>query len=225
MISLKKRAVVLRRNGWSYKIIAKRLGVSKSSLSLWLRDVPYEPNRAVIERIRLGPARAAASKGRRRLTQILALRAQGQRDLGRLSRRDLLLLGLGLYLGEGSKVDESVRIVNADPLVIRIAMRWLRQSCGVPERNFVVTAHIYPDLSSVTSVRYWSRVTGVPPRQFEPVQIDRRLNKSAKKRRRLPYGTAHIKVYSRGNPRFGVALHRRIMGWLHAVQEPVAGVV
>lgn len=216
---------MLRRNGWSYNVIAKRLRVAKSTLSHWLREVPYEPNQAIIKRIRLGPARAAASKGRRRLAQILSLQAQGRRDLGRLSDRDLLLLGLGLYLGEGSKVDESVRIVNADPLVARIAMQWLRRCCGVPERNFVVTAHIYPDISGAASVRYWSRVTRVPPRQFEPVQVDRRLNKSAKKRRRLPYGTAHIKVYSRGNPRFGVALHRRIMGWLHAVQEPVAGVV
>lgn len=224
-IGLRKRAVGLRRRGWSYNVISARLGVGKSTLSQWLREIPYQPNKQVIARIRLGPARAAASKGRRRSQQILLLRAQGQKELGRLSERDLLLLGLGLYLGEGSKVYESVRLVNSDPLVVRIAMRWLRQSCGVPERNFVVTVHTYPDISSNAAIRYWSRTTGVPQRQFEPVQVDRRLNKSAKKRRQLPYGTAHMKVYSRGDPRFGVALHRRIMGWLHATQEQFAGVV
>lgn len=225
MLSLKKRAATLRRNGWSYNLIAARLGVAKSTLSHWLRDIPYEPNQAVIDRIRLGPARAAATKGRRRLAQISALKVQGRRELGRLSRRDLLLFGLGLYLGEGSKAQESARIVNADPLVIQIAMQWLRRCCGVPDRHFSMVVHIYPDLSGPASVRYWSRLTGVPPRQFEPVQVDRRLNKSAKKRRRLPYGTAHIKVRSRGNPRFGVALHRRIMGWLDAVERQLAGVV
>ena len=223
--SLKDRAIDLRRRGWSYNIIAGRLGVAKSTLSHWLREVPYEPNTTVIERIRLGPARAAASKERRRSQQILLLRTQARKELGKLSARDLWLLGLGLYLGEGSKVYESVRIVNADAVVVRIAMQWLRRSCGVPERNFVITVHTYPDLSTDASIRYWSRVTGVRRRQFEPVQVDRRLDKSAKKRRRLPYGTAHIKVYSRGDPRFGVALHRRIMGWLDAVRGQLAGVV
>jgi transcriptional regulator with XRE-family HTH domain len=225
MKSLKDRAVDLRRRGWSYNVISARLGVGKSTLSQWLRGIPYEPNKTIIERIRLGPARAAASKERRRSEQILLLKRRGRQELGRLSSRDLLLFGLGLYLGEGSKVYESVRIVNADPLVVKIAMRWLRRSCGVPERNFVITVHTYPDLSAGASIRYWSRVTGVPQRQFEPVQVDRRLNKSARKRRRLPYGTAHIKVYSRGDSRFGVALHRRIMGWLDAVQGQFAGVV
>ncbi|MBI3463605.1 MAG: helix-turn-helix domain-containing protein, partial [Planctomycetes bacterium] len=101
MRSLKWRAVDLRRRGWSYNIIAARLGVSKSTLSHWLREVPYEPNKTMIERIRLGPARAAASKERRRSQQILLFRAQGRKELGKLSARDLRLLGLGVYLGEG----------------------------------------------------------------------------------------------------------------------------
>ena len=225
MKSLKDRAIALRRNGWSYNVISARLGVGKSTLSHWLRGIPYEPNKTIIERIRLGSARAAASKERRRSQQITLLKTQGRRELGHLSNRDLLLLGLGLYMGEGTKLYEDVRIVNSDPQVIRTAMAWLRRSCGVPNRNFVVVVHVYPDTSPAASVKYWSRITGVPKRQFEGVQVDRRLNKSVKKRRRLPYGTAHVKVYSRGDSRFGVALHRRIMGWLDAAQEQFAGVV
>ena len=224
MRSLKWRAVDLRRRGWSYKIISSRLGVAKSTLSHWLREVPYQPNQTIIERIRLGPAHAAVTKQRRRAKQIELLRAEGCREIGRLSARDLLFFGLGLYLGEGTKLYEEVRLINADPRAIKVAMRWLRKACRVPEKNFVV--HAYPDTSPAAAVRYWAKLTGVPPGQFERVQIDRRLNKSAKKHRRLPYGTAHIRVCSRGNPRFGVALHRRIMGWMDAAfRELGAGVV
>ena len=225
MRSLKGRAANLRRRGWSYNVIARRLGVGKSTLSHWLRDIPYQPNQAVIERVRLGPARSAVTKQRRRLEEINYFRSEGRREIGRLSDRDLLLLGLGLYMGEGSKLYEDVRIVNSDPQVLRVAMEWLRRSCGVPNQNFSVAVHLYPDSSPEASVRYWSRVTGVPQRQFEGVQIDRRLDKSARKRRQLPYGTAHVKVYSRGDHRFGVALHRRIMGWIEAVYGKLAGVV
>jgi len=36
----KQRARELRRQGWSYNDILKEVGVSKSTLSLWLRDIP-----------------------------------------------------------------------------------------------------------------------------------------------------------------------------------------
>lgn len=219
MRSLRDRAVELRRRGWSYNVIAKRLGVGKSTLSHWLREIPYEPNKTVIERIRLGPARSAANKARRKLEHIRSLRAEGRRQIGEISDRDLLLLGLGLYMGEGTKLYEDVRIVNSDPQVIRVAMEWFRRSCGVPNQNFAVVVHVYPDSSPTASVRYWARVIGVPQGQFEKVQVDRRLNKSRRKRRQLPYGTAHVRVYGRGDSRFGVALHRRIMGWIEAAYE------
>ena len=173
----------------------------------------------MIERIRLGPARAAAHRQQRRLDEINYFKNEGRRQIGKLSDRDLLLLGLGLYMGEGSKLYEDTRIVNSDPQLIRIAMEWLRRSCGVPDRNFAAVVHIYPDSSPKASVKYWSQVTGISPRQFERAQVDHRVNKSSKKRRRLPYGTVHVKVYSRGNQRFGVALHRRIMGWIEATYE------
>ena len=225
MRSLRWRAVDLRKRGWSYNIIAARLGVNKSTLSHWLRTVPYEPNEAVIRRIRRGPAVAAASKQRKRLEQIRTLQHQARRELQRVSRRDLLMLGLALYMGEGSRLYENIRFINSDQRFVRIAMQWFRKVWGVPERNFAIRVHLYPDSSHRASIAYWSRVTGVPRGQFEGVSVDRRLGKSPLKQRRLPYGTAHVKVRSRGDPRFGVELHRRICAWIDAVGECFAGVV
>lgn len=221
MRSLRSRAVLLRQRGWSYNVIAQRLGVGKSTLSHWLRTIPYTPNRAVIRRIRLGPARAAESKQRVKLQQIDTLRVQGRKELGILSKRDLWLLGLGLYAGEGTKLYEDVRLINSDPHIIRLAMRWFRKTCGVPDQNFSAVIHLYPDTSQQAALNYWSGITRIPRRQFEKIQVDRRQDKSPRKRRQLPYGTLHIKVYSRGDRRFGVALHRRIMGWIEAAYEDV----
>ena len=217
--SLKDRAVNLRRRGWSYNIISKRLGVGKGTLSDWLRTIPYTPNRAVVARIRAGPAKAAVLKQQIKLRQILSLRAQGQREISRISDRDLLFLGLGLYMGEGSKLYETVRLINSDPQIVRVAMRWFRHTCKVPNRHFAIRVHLYPDTAPAAALAYWSKVTGLSRRQFERVQVDHRTDKSGKKRRRLPYGTAHIKIYSRGDAQFGVAFHRRIMGWIEAVYE------
>ena len=219
MRSLKDRAVELRRRGWSYNVIADRLGVSKSALSDWLRKVPYTPNQAVIARIRAGPAKSAESKQRIRLQEITDLQVQAGREIGQLSRRDLWFLGLGLYLGEGSKLYEMVRVINSDPQIIKLSMRWFREVCGVPTANFSIAVHLYPDTPIKQAVQFWSRVTGVPQEQFERAQIDRREGKSARKQRFLPYGTAHIKIRSLGNRQLGVTLHRRIMGWIDSLHE------
>ena len=200
MRSLKQRAVDLRERGWSYNIIAARLGVGKSTLSQWLRTVPYEPNETVIRRIRTGPAAAAASKQRKRSEQIAGLQRRARKSLQGVSRRDLLMLGLALYMGEGSRLYENIRFINSDRRLVRIAMQWFRKVWSVPDRNFSIRVHLYPDSSPRASVAYWSRVTGVPSSQFEGISIDRRTGKSALKHRRLPYGTVHVNVRSRGNP-------------------------
>jgi len=220
--SLRYRAVDLRKRGWSYNIISQRLGLSKSTLSDWLREVPYTPNRTVIRRIRAGPAQAAVSKQRKRLSEILALKKDGLRQIGHISKRDLLFLGIGLYMGEGSKLYETTRVINSDPRIVQLAVEWFMKVCKVPMRNFAAVIHIYPDISERQAVAYWARIIGIPRSQFEKVQVDRRLTKSFKKQRILPYGTVHygtvhLKVYSRGNTRFGVTLHRRIIGWIEAV--------
>jgi hypothetical protein len=96
-------------------------------------------------------------------------------------------------------------------------MNWFRDICGVPNRNFTIAIHLYPDTPVKEALNYWSKIAGLPKEQFEKIQIDQRQDKSSKKRRRLPYGTAHITVHSRGNQNLGVTLHRRILGWIEAV--------
>src|SRR5207249_8774107 len=58
------RARELRAQGWSVKEIERYLGVSRSSVSLWVRNVAIGPaeRRRLIERVRLGPIVAAERK-------------------------------------------------------------------------------------------------------------------------------------------------------------------
>lgn len=103
-------------------------------------------------------------------------------------------------------------MVNSDPKVICIFLAWLQKIYGIPKINFKLKIHIYPDCDEQESIVYWSCLTGIPRSQFRKTQVDRRTNKSIKKHKKLPYGTAHVQVNSCGNPNFGVQLHHRIMG-------------
>jgi len=136
--------------------------------------------------------------------------------------RDLFLLGIGLYLGDGEKTYENVRITNSDPKIIKIAMEWFQRICGFEMKNFIPSVHLYPDNDIEESLDYWSRITGIPREQFNKAQVDQRSNKSERKRRKLPYGTFHLKTKSFGGKEFGRGLHRRIMGWIEAVEEQLS---
>jgi len=57
---IKEKAIKLRKDGHSYNYIADLIGVSKSTLSCWLSDVPYTPNQETISRI--GKARAKSGE-------------------------------------------------------------------------------------------------------------------------------------------------------------------
>lgn len=221
---LKEQAIILRKEGWSYTIISRKLRIPKSTLSGWLRSIPYNPHPKVVASMLNAPTQSAIARNKIKRASIEAANQQAQQDIGGLSKRDLFMLGLGIYLGEGKKSTESVRIINADPQIIKIAMRWFREVCNIPLQNFSLAIHIYPDITEKEALKFWSELTLIPIEQFGKTQVDKRTNKSELKKGKTPYGTAHITIRSCGNKDFGVFLHRRIMGWINAVTNQ-AGIV
>jgi transcriptional regulator with XRE-family HTH domain len=101
----REQARRLRAAGLPMAEIAARLGVSRSSVSLWVRDVPFEPHPRAIG----GRRRAPNALQRRKQAEIDRLLAEGRDRLGRLSERELLVAGVALYAGEGSKGDGRLR--------------------------------------------------------------------------------------------------------------------
>lgn len=207
----------MRDSGFSYNMISLRLDISKSTLSNWFKDRPFTPNQTVIKRIKYGPMKSAEIRHNRRVKEIEDLRAAGMHEIGIIAKRDLWLLGIGLYIGEGAKTHETIRVINADPSVIRLAIKWFKEICDLTTHNITIAIHLYPDNDIKQSLRFWSRTTQIPIRNFGKTQIDRRKNKSKLKKRKLPYGTAHVTIVSRNDPTKGVRLHRRISGWIAGV--------
>lgn len=215
----KSDAIQLRKEGLSYSIISQELGVSKSTLSNWLKDIPFTPNAAILERIKHGQGTYGLKRRQMRLDEIEEFKKNGELEVGDISRRDLWMLGLGLWIGEGSKTIEQIRLVNSDPRVILLFMRWLREICKLENDNISVAMHLYPDSNERFSMKYWSELTRLPIDRFRKTQIDRRLDKKSDKVGKSIHGTLHVTVASNGNSERGVRLYRRLMGWISAVNK------
>jgi hypothetical protein len=218
----KEKAIKLRQEGYSYGMIRDKLGVSKSTLCVWLSRVPFIPNKEVIERIGAARVKSALQKQRLKFENIERMKREAAEEIGTLSRRDLLMLGIGLYIGEGSKSQEEIRIVNANPAIMKLAIKWLKEFCGIKQCHLRAAIHGYPDHDVSKLLRFWSRELDLPEKQFIKTSIDIRKEKSDYKKRKLPHGTAHVYVRGGGTLPSGVkGLHRKIMGWIESSVEQV----
>ena len=88
-----------------------------------------------------------------------------------LTKRDKLMLGIGLYWGEGVKASTSgTAIVNSDPAVILFARNWFEQ-IGVKRSEFnpyIYVSEIHKPRERIIRA-FWSGYLDIPSDQFHDV--------------------------------------------------------
>src|SRR5437763_131143 len=125
-----EEARTLRARGLTLAQIAAKLGVAKSSVSLWVRDVPVPPR----PRGRpWSPDRKPSSLHLAKVAEIERLLDDGKERIGTLSEREFLVAGVALYAGEGSKRDGDVTFANSDSRMIAFFCSWLRAFFSIDE--------------------------------------------------------------------------------------------
>ena len=173
VVEEQNRARDLRARGWTLGEICEELGVSKSSASLWCREV--EIDQAELARRRAVRGLAGYEGARRRgpnklqrakQAEIEEMRVAGIARLGRLSERDLLVAGLALYAGEGAKTDGSVKFANSDPRMILFFVTWLRTCFDITESRLRMRLYLHEGLDLHAATIFWSVLTDIPVTQF-----------------------------------------------------------
>ena len=158
----RRQARQLRRTGLPLSEIALRVGVSKSSVSLWVRDVEFEPRPPITR----GRRRAPNALQRRKQAEIDRLVEEGRSRIGRLSEREFLVAGVALYAGEGSKRDGAVKFANTDPRMVAFYCAWLRRFFEIDEARLRARLYLHEGLDLAASIAFWSALTSIPPSQF-----------------------------------------------------------
>jgi hypothetical protein len=154
----RERARELRAEGWPLAAIAAELGVSKGSVSVWVRDVAFTPR----------PRAAARPRGpnalqRRKQAEVEAGRVWGRQQIGELSDRDLLIAGTALYAGEGAKADGRVGFANTNPAMMALFCAWLRTFFDIDDVNGQVKVPTGGQVKVPTwpgGVRWWGHLLG-----------------------------------------------------------------
>lgn len=175
----------LRRDeGLSYSEIASQLGVNKSTLSYWLRDLVLSDqhkerlqgrlmaNRRAfaarawpINRARHAQARQAAYDGG------LAVAAQ----LPDTTIAHEVAFAM-LYLGEGTKAGNRVMLGSTTPAILRYTIWALKALYGVEERKIICRLHLIVAAEHLEEElqRWWASELNMSQEQFQSTTYDRR---------------------------------------------------
>jgi hypothetical protein len=160
-VAEQEKARLLRAQSRTLADIAEILDVSKSSVSVWVRDVPFTPSKR-----RYGPHARYHPWQTRKLRQIKQMNEWGSDQIGRLSEKAFLAAGAALYAGEGSKTGHSVRFANTDPTMVRFFCAWLRRFFDIDESRLRVRVYLHEGLDLDAAERFWAEATRVPRTQF-----------------------------------------------------------
>jgi hypothetical protein len=202
-VAEQERARDMRARNMTLQDIATELGVAKSSVSLWVRDVPFTPSKR-----RTGPQRRPHPFHEAKLAQIAQCRLEGIERIGALTDAAFLAAGAALYAGEGTKRDGAVRFANSDPTMIRFFCAWLRRFFEIDEARLRARVYLHVGLDLEAATTHWSEVTGIPVDQF-----------------RKPYRAVADPTIRRNKHEFGCAYvdyscsrtHRQVMGLVRAL--------
>ncbi len=224
---LRLEARRLRKRGISVGKIAKHLGVSKSSASYWTRDIILSVGqleklrKSMLKGAELGRFKGSQVQKQRRLKRLESSKLEGIKTLSGLKERELLIAGLALYWGEGSRKSQEVEFCNSDPKMIQFLILWLQKCFNIPifDIKCVVGINEIHYKREQIVKEYWSRVSGIPLSQFRKTSFKKVKNKKVYENFHKHYGTLSVSVAKPSRFYF------KIIGLIEGLYEAGSGLV
>jgi Homeodomain-like domain len=216
------RAREMRDKGHTYEEIAAELGVSKGSVSLWVRDLPRQGRLSYAEcrkRNAEGVARYWATERPVRAARRQAVTDKAAAQVGEPSDREVLIAGAVAYWCEGSKNKpyrrpaNRVIFINSDPALIAFFFRFLAVAGVTPER-LICRVHIHESANVAAAHQFWLDQTRLPAEQFRPPILKRHNPKTVRKNTGDDYHGCLIVAVRRSTD-----LYLSIEGWAAAAMS------
>ncbi len=219
---IKDKAKKMRENGTSLGDISKKLHIAKSTLSFWFKNIVF--TESAISKIKtMGKAKSvqgllkySESKRKERIERHFLQKQAGAKELGDLSHRDILMIGLGLYWGEGYKYENGeLGFTNSNPYMIRFYFKWLKLwNVEKDSLIFRLTLNEFFRKEESNIQNFWINFLNVKDNQFSKTTfIKTNLKKASMKNMEKYKGILRVKV------RKGTALRNKILGALEHISN------
>jgi hypothetical protein len=191
----------LRRSeeGLPINEIARRVSVSKSSVSIWVRDIELTAQQEAALKAKNPAYNRQLSGWRQNAAKHRARRVAAQESGRMVARRSepLHLAGCMLYWAEGSKRRNQLCFSNSDPEMVRFFVVFLKTYFDIRDTDIRITCHLFADhIEHQRDVeQFWLNQAGLPGESLRKSVVNVYSRSSKRKRiNKLPYGTCQVVV-------------------------------
>ncbi|MEK9151509.1 MAG: helix-turn-helix domain-containing protein [Patescibacteria group bacterium] len=214
----KELALKLRKQGLSYNEILKKVDVSKSTLSVWLRGIGVakrHQQRFTLKR-KLAQLKAQEASRLIRIKKESAIIESARREIKSISKRELWIIGTVLYWAEGSKqkehnVSQKVSFNNSDPKMILLFDKWVQQVCLRKKSELTYSIYIHQTADKKRAKKFWENLLET---KIEKMYFKSHNPKTNRKNTQTDYfGLLRIDVKK------STDLNREIKGWIQGINE------
>lgn len=89
-----------------------------------------------------------------------------------IQKASLLGLGIGLYWGEGNKLNKcSVKLGNTDPEMIKTFIKFLIEICGINTEKLKYSLQVFSDSNIKEITEFWIKELGIQKEQLGKITI------------------------------------------------------
>ena len=209
----KDLAFELRKNGKSYRDIQQQLGISRSTLCDWFKDIPWSQHlKAQKTSVTWKPQhmqrmRTARLQKLENLYKDMSI--QAAREYERYRKEPLFWAGLMAYAGEGDKrTKHLIRITNTEAYIHRIFVLFVEKYLLFPKEYIKLALLLYPDHIESTCKEVWSNALSIPKENFHKSHV----LQGKEKVKRLQYGICMSIIPN-------TALKKKLLTWISLAQD------
>ena len=172
LVQDKALAISLRKKGLSYNEILLQVPVAKSSLSLWLKDLPLTRSEKQLLKTRTdssisrGRIKAASELRKQRLDREQVWVGEAKDVFSKYAHEPLFHAGIAMYWAEGAKTSNRWMLINTDADVIVMMIKWLKKYCQVDSRDVHYRLFIHRPYADGRCEAWWQSKLEVSVEQF-----------------------------------------------------------
>jgi len=215
-ISEKTRALFLRKKGKSYQEIAGILKISKSTVSVWLKDLNWSQSikQRLIKKSKIDSRermiRLSIVQKEKLAEYYIKAEKEAKKEFVKLKNDKLFITAISLYWGEGDKIFKNgiVRISNIDEKVLKVFNDFLQQICLVDIKKIRAGILLYPDLDPKKCLRFWSKEIKITEDRFFKSTVIQGRHRT----KRLGNGVCIVSVHDK-------YLKKKILTWLELFRK------
>lgn len=213
------QALNLRRKGKSIREIARLLSISPSTVSVWCKDIILsieQKNNLLRSKSRILHLRKlAAESHQNKVLRVKNLVEKAEEEIGLLTKKELFLIGVALYWGEGFKSLKEGRMgfCNSDPRMIKFMMKWFKEALKIKSEDFIFRTEFnqsHKDREEKIKF-FWSRLVRMPLDQFEKSYYHKSVWLRAYPNRDDYFGILRIRI------RKSSVLLNKTKGWINGL--------